>query len=518
MKLNSEFYERFFASAAEPLFVLDPDFRVVAANEAYLRRLNLRLENALGREIFQLFASSNAEWTIALRHSLDRVLAGVAADSMLPFNEQQIWPGGSESNYFRAENVRYSDSDGRLESIAHRLTDVSELMRVAKRLSVQDEANRLKDEFFAILSHELRTPLNAVLGWAQLLLEDSSNPAEVAKGLEVIRRNCRSQSQMIADLLDMSAVIGGKVRLKLQPVEVGPAVDAALETVADAAAKKEITLTSRCAQQSLFVCADADRLQQILWNLLNNAIKFTPPQGSIEVITQQNGARIEIFVRDTGRGIEPEFLPKIFEKFRQGESSPRRRYRGLGLGLAIVKQLAELQNGEVKATSAGLGKGSTFLLSLPVSEEKRCELPQTAADAAALLNALPSLDGVKVLVVDDEKDARELIKQILERSNSEVRTAASVSEAVELFGDCAPDVLLSDIAMPNEDGYALIKKVREGVFPGNSVPAIALTAFAAPEDRTRALDAGFQLHLAKPFDPAELIAAIANLSRHARNN
>ena len=368
-----------------------------------------------------------------------------------------------------------------------------------------ERANRMKDEFLAVLSHELRTPLNAIVGWAGLLRRPARTPEQIDKGLEVIDRNARVQVQLISDLLDVSRIVVGKLHIDLAPIDVAVVVESAVDGARAAASAKRIELHASVSAVDALVHGDSTRLQQIVGNLLSNAIKFTPPGGRVGVGVARAGSHVEIAVRDTGQGIAPEFLPRVFDRFRQADASITRQHGGLGLGLAIVKHLVTLHGGDVRVESPGVGLGATFTVSLP------CE-----GDTAPLGTTAPishegtQLHGVRVLVVDDEHDARELVQRVLEHDAATVETASSAEEALALLQRRAPDVIVSDIGMPGMDGYALIRRVRsldeKGVV---DVPAIALTAFAREEDRALALASGYQAHMAKPVDPGELVATVA---------
>lgn len=422
-------------------------------------------------------------------------------------------------------------ADGRLIGASAVARDITERRRVeqerqhlleAERVArgEAERASRLKDEFVATLSHELRTPVSAILGWAQMLRSGNVPPTseESAKGLEVIERNARLQTRMIEDLLDMSRIISGKIRLDVQSVNLADVIQAALATVRPAAAAKGIRLEAVLDSHAGLMRGDPSRLQQIIWNLLSNAIKFTGRDGRVQVGLERVNSHIEVVVSDTGEGFKPEFAPYLFERFRQADSSSTRRHSGLGLGLAIVKQLVELHGGTVTAHSPGEGKGSSFIVSLPLMvihpREDRTERlhPRVSVPAADGLQQ-PSLAGLKALVIDDERDARELVGRLLEQQKVRVASASSADEGLELFNSFHPDVVISDIGMPDVDGYELIRRLRAlEVGRSHSTPALALTAFARSEDRTRALLAGYQMHLAKPVEPSELIATIASLA------
>jgi PAS domain S-box-containing protein len=386
--------------------------------------------------------------------------------------------------------------------------------RVAR--SNAEHANRMKDEFLATLSHELRTPLNAILGWSQLLRTGKSEPEELNQGLDTIERNARAQTQLIEDLLDMSRIISGKLRLDIQRVLPVSFLKAAIETIRPAAEAKGIRIEQVLDSLAGPVSGDPNRLQQIAWNLLSNAVKFTPRGGKVQVLLQRVNSHIEITVSDTGLGIEPEFLPFIFERFRQADATTTRRHGGLGLGLSIVKQLVDLHGGSVLATSPGSGQGTTFIVKLPltavqIQTDDGIRLHPASSESESNAAAHADLSGLKVLVVDDEIDARELIKRVLAGAHAEVVTASSAEEALKIVDGA--DVLISDIGMPEMDGFELLRRVRAMTATrGSKIPAIALTAFARSEDRTRALMAGYQVHISKPVSTPELIASVASVT------
>jgi signal transduction histidine kinase/DNA-binding response OmpR family regulator len=386
-----------------------------------------------------------------------------------------------------------------------------------------ERANRTKDEFLATLSHELRTPLTAILGWSRLLRTSSFEGEQLARALETIERNARSQSQLIDDLLDVSRIITGKLRIDAQPIELVPIVEAAIDSIRPAAEAKSIKFEVALDRAAGRVSGDADRMQQVVWNLFSNAVKFTPEGGRVEVRLERTGSHTRISVADTGAGIDAKFLPFIFDRFRQADGSTTRKHGGLGLGLAIVRHLVELHGGEVSVQSDGTERGSTFSVVLPLLEGGTDGGSRGAADAAptaaeveatAAGGAAP-LGGLCVLVVDDEADTRDWIAAVLRRNGAAVRSCGSAAEALRLLDAWEPDLLLSDIGMPHEDGYSLIKKVRKSR-AGSRMPAVALTAYASGEDRARALDAGFQEHLVKPVEPERLVAAIATVVERRR--
>jgi signal transduction histidine kinase/ActR/RegA family two-component response regulator len=400
-----------------------------------------------------------------------------------------------------------------------------EAIRAAYKLesaarAYSEQANRLKDEFLATVSHELRSPLNSILGWARMLRGKRLDEEESARALEVIYNSARAQNQLIGDLLDVSRIITGKSRLDLSRVDLIPIIEAAMDIARPAADAKNIRLISSLDPAAGLVSGDADRLQQVVWNLLSNAVKFTPSGGEVAVRLECDDASVTITVSDTGEGIEPDFLPFVFDRFRQFESASTRTHGGLGLGLAIVRHLVELHGGTVSAASRGRGQGATFTVTLPLAVDRKeaselerdrlkesGEIPQSYAPLPYLLRDL------RVLLVDDEPDARELLSLILLSYEAEVRACASAAEALQALDEWRPDVLVADIAMPFEDGYELMRKVRaREPERGGLIPALALTAYTRANDARRAIKAGYQAHVPKPVEPAELAMVVANLA------
>jgi signal transduction histidine kinase/CheY-like chemotaxis protein len=381
---------------------------------------------------------------------------------------------------------------------------------------VAEGANRLKDEFLSTVSHELRTPLTAIKGWALMLRAGRLDAAQADLALETIVRSARSQNQLIDDLLDVSRIITGKMRLNVAPLNLGSVIEAAVETVRPAAEAKGIHLSALLDPVAETVSGDAERLQQVVWNLLSNAVKFTPNGGRVEVRLERANSHIEIVVADNGQGIKPEFLPYVFEHFRQEDSGTDRQRGGLGLGLAIVRHIVELHGGTVHVASEGLGKGATITVALPIASVRAVspdELRDKAAGGRLAPENPPSLAGVRVLLVDNDADARELITMMLAEGGAEVRTAASATEALAACDEWRPDVLISNIGMPGEDGYTLMKKLRARESErGGHIPAIALTAYGRQEDRLRALSVGYESHVPKPVEPAELLVVVASLT------
>jgi signal transduction histidine kinase/DNA-binding response OmpR family regulator len=403
--------------------------------------------------------------------------------------------------------------------LANAIDNVRLLEEEQRARAAAEAASRAKDEFLAVLSHELRTPLNAVYGWAHMLRAGDLRGEALTRALDVIMRNANAQVQLIDDMLDVSRIVTGKMRLDVRPVDITSVVEAAIDVVRPAAAAKELRLHAVLDSQAAGITGDPDRLQQVVWNLLINAVKFTPRGGRIQVHLQRTNSHVEISVSDTGQGIAPEVLSHVFERFQQADSTSTRRHTGLGLGLALVRHLVELHGGAVEAASAGVGKGATFTVKLPVAiaragEPGDARLARGRAPATGAAAALgPELRGVRVLVVDDDRDGLEMVATMLLTSGAEVRTCASAAEGLAALREWRPDVLISDIEMPGEDGYSFIRRVRtlEGAGMART-PAVALTAYGRVEDRLRTLSAGYSMHVPKPVDPAELATVVANLA------
>ena len=390
------------------------------------------------------------------------------------------------------------------------------LVREQAARAEAEAANRMKDEFLATLSHELRTPLTAILGWSHLLRSGKLPSETMDSAIETIERNAKAQSQLIDDLLDVSRIITGKLRIDARAVEPAGILEAAVDSVRPAAEAKDIKLDLEIAYATGLVLGDPNRLQQVAWNLLTNAIKFTSAGGHVGVQLARVNSHVEIVVRDTGQGIKADFLPHVFDRFRQADGTTTRSHGGLGLGLAIVRHLVELHGGKIQADSPGEGQGATFTVSLPLITKNTASSETNEAVVKAGNGATPStsiLKGLRVLVVDDEEDSLDLIHTVLTKYGAEVKAAASASAALAELEQWNPDLLISDIGMPFEDGYSLIRKVRaEESSRNKNIPAIALTAYASVEDRLRALSAGFQMHVTKPLEPGELVSVVANLA------
>lgn len=391
------------------------------------------------------------------------------------------------------------------------------LVREQAARAEAEAANRNKDEFLATLSHELRTPLTAILGWGHLMRTKRLDEMELTRAIDTIERNARAQSQLIDDLLDVSRIITGKLSVDRIRVDLSKVIDAALDATRPLYGAKQINFTTTMPAESCFVLGDATRLQQIFWNLFSNAAKFTPQGGMVNVAASINGSRVSVSVTDTGIGIQPDFVPFIFDRFRQADGSTTREHGGLGLGLAIVRHLVELHDGSVDVMSDGRDSGSTFIVTIPLAlDDVVYENAKAGAglceNSEAPVYGAHILDGVKVLVVDDESDSRELLMTILTNCGSDVRCSDSAATAMEEFNEWHPDLLVSDIGMPNEDGYSLIRRVRNiDSNYARQIPAVALTAYATDEDRLQALSAGYQMHLAKPIEPETFVTSIASV-------
>jgi signal transduction histidine kinase/ActR/RegA family two-component response regulator len=399
------------------------------------------------------------------------------------------------------------------QEVAARASLAIENARAYKRTH---EANRLKDEFLATLSHELRTPLNAILGYAQMLKAQMLRGQQASQAVDIVTRNAEGLRQIIDDVLDVSRIVAGKIRLNVKPSDVVSILRASIATVRPAADAKGVALEFDCQKARLLVSGDPDRLQQIAWNLLSNAVKFTPRGGRVQARIEEIDGHIELHISDTGQGIEADFLPHVFERFRQADSRFSRDHGGLGLGLSIVREMVQLHGGNVSAASEGPGKGSSFVVRLPSMPENADRRPavRLAGRRTEIRRGRKRrrLDGVRVLAVDDEADALELLRVVLEGAGAVVKTAASAAQALDVLQRYQQDLLIADVGMPRMDGLTLVKTIRNTLpSPVNTIPAVALTAYARAEDRKTALASGFQKHVAKPFNPADLVTAVKSL-------
>jgi PAS domain S-box-containing protein len=508
----------------DAIYFKDTEGRFTRVNSHAPYRGNKSPEEVVGKTDFDFFVREHAQ---AAYDDEQRVIrTGVP---IVDKEEKEVYTDGS-TTWLSTTKVPVFDDAGRVTGIVGISRDITERKRAEEaRLELAREqaarteaehANRLKDEFLAILSHELRTPLTAILGWAKMLIDGIIGEDRGAEALDAIYRNAKSQAQLIDDLLDISRIITGRLRIDARPVELASVVEAAVTSARPSCSAKGITLQTSFDPRAGIVSGDPDRLQQVVWNLITNAIKFTQGGGVVEVRLARAGTQAQIVVSDTGQGIEPEFLPHIFDRFRQADMGTTRRHGGLGLGLAIVRHLVDLHGGEVRAESEGRGRGSRFSVTLPAAA---CESSTVEDERAAVLRSitsgaarLHSLEGLRVLLVDDEADARQLLAEILSRCGAQVRAVGSAVEALEVLSAWLPDVLLSDIGMPESDGYELLERVR--ALPkerGGETPAAALTAYAGARDRERVLSSGYQAHIAKPVEPEELSAVVARLARRA---
>ena len=524
MRHQLAFTSAITAHLGEGLCAIDREGRLTFMNMAAERMVGWRESELLGQTLHEVVHFQRADGTPI--PATECALLGVMQSGTSVRVEEDVFTRRNGSVF----PVSYTSSpivtDGQVVGAVLAFHDISDrreeenkrvtlLAREQEARQDAESANRLKDEFMATLSHELRTPLNAIMGWAHLLRTGGLDEATAARALETIDRNAKAQNQLINDILDVSRIITGKLHLSMQPVEPGAVVEAALETVRPAAAAKQIKIEASLEPGAGTMSGDPDRLQQVVWNLLSNAIKFTPNGGKVEVRLRRVDSQVVIEVADSGGGISPEFLPHVFERFRQGDASTTRSHVGLGLGLAIVRHLVELHGGTVEASSPGEGKGATFSVRLPLVNARRPEEP--APDAAGPGGPPPAdalrLNGLRVLIVDDDVEGREAMTAVLEKEGVRVTAVSSPDEALEAIRRESPDVLLSDIEMPGEDGHSFIRRVRElPADRGGEIPAAALTAYARGEDRQKALRAGFQVHVAKPVRPEELTAVIAELA------
>jgi PAS domain S-box-containing protein len=509
------------------IFMLDVNGVITTWNAGAARIKGYRAEEIIGQHFSKFYPQDALEsgWP---EHELEVA----AAEGRFVDEGWRVRKDGSRF-WAHVTITALRDDTGRLRGFAKLTRDLTERKRTEaleasgaeRETLLEAERNarmlaqrsaRIKDEFLATLSHELRTPLNAILGWTQLLRSRGApEPAELDRAMEIIERNARAQVRLIDDLLDLSRIMSGRFRLDVQQVSLGDVVRSALDSIEPTAQTKGVRLESVLDPQSVVVSGDPQRLQQVFWNLLSNAVKFTPKGGKVQVVLQRVNSHIEFSISDTGIGIPATFLPHVFERFSQKDSSTNREYGGLGLGLAICKQLVDLHGGSIQAKSMGEGQGATFVVTLPLiiltkEKDPAARVHPTAAELSEAI-PMPRLDGVRALIVDDEADALELIQRVLENQGALVTTVRSGDSALRLLESSTPDVLISDIGMPGLDGYQFMRRMRAAEPKERRIPALALTAFARPDDRKHAILAGYQAHLAKPFDMAELAIVVAGL-------
>jgi PAS domain S-box-containing protein len=513
-------YRRLFEAARDGILILNANtLKITDSNPFMTELLGYSPDEYLGKELWEIGFFSDKEASQAAFRELQAT--GYLRYEDLPLQTRH---GQSREVEF-VSNVYEEDGDQVIQCNVRDITD-RKLREKERRLLLEDAqsahaeadtANNIKNEFLAVLSHELRTPLTSILGWSTMLNDGKLNEQESKRAIDSILRNARAQRQLIDDLLDISRVITGKLRLDVRPLDLAPMVKAIVDDARPSADARSIHLQIAIDPLESPISGDPDRIRQIIWNLLTNAIKFTPKGGRVEVRLERIESNVEITIGDTGQGISPELLPHVFDRFRQSDSSSTRTHGGLGLGLSIARQLVEMHGGTVTAESPGAGEGSTFQVTLPLLSAHHhlfdAELPHPLIECNPLTDRQPSLNDVRVLVVDDEPDSRELVTAVLTGRGAEVVSVGSASDAIEEMERHRFDVLVSDIGMPEMDGYALIRKIRQ--LPpecGGSIPAAALTAYAGVEDRMRVLSAGYQMHIPKPVEPAELATVVGSLA------
>jgi PAS domain S-box-containing protein len=489
-------FRTIFELASSGIALLDHELVYRDVNPEFCRLSGRERKDIIGKKCVELIAQGHEDICKKLNDALGD---GGRWEGMMPVGR----PDGSVAEV--EWRIVAENGHGARIAIATNVTERERLLASERAARTEAErSNRMKDEFLATLSHELRNPLNAMLGWASVLKRKNVTPAMLEQGLDAIERNSRVQSHLIEDLLDFAGIRFGKMRLDVDAIPPARAVAAAAEVVSTQAQSKGVAIHLHMRDPEAHVIADESRLQQVVWNLLTNAIKFTPTGGRVDVYGHVDGGQYEIAVTDTGRGINPEFVPQIFERFSQQESGTGKSFSGLGIGLTIVKHLVDIQHGTIDVQSEGVGKGSTFRVRLPLTERRPSELP---TDQSSRLRR------TRALVVEDDPDARALIVRILTDAGASVSDAPNAEAAMSQIKAAVPDVLVSDIGMAQLDGYQLLRNLRSSGFDAERLPAIALTAFSRVQDRADALAAGFQAHLAKPVKAEALVSAVANLTR-----
>jgi PAS domain S-box-containing protein len=525
-------YRRLFEAVRDGILILNAvTLKITDVNPFMIHLLGYSRDEFLGKELWEIGLFSHKETSQAALRELQET-------GYIRYDDLPLQTRHGESREVEFVSNVYEEDDHQV--IQCNIRDITERRRreaerellLEEALTTRaeadtaraeaDTANRIKDEFLAVLSHELRTPLTSILGWSNLLTTGGLDEQASKRALETIVRNARAQRQLIDDLLDISRIITGRLRINVRPVELAPIIEAVVDGMHPAADCRDIHIQTTLEPLMSPVSGDPDRIQQIIWNLVTNAIKFTPKGGRIEVRLERIHSHIEITISDTGQGIAPEFLVHVFERFRQSDSSSTRTHGGLGLGLSIVRELVEMHGGTVTAHSPGEGQGTIFKVILPLlsihQETREVDMTRISIGSRTLDVWQPSLADLRVLVVDDEPDARELIAAVLVGRGAEVVSVESAAEALGELERQRFDVLVSDIGMPSMDGYALIEEIRQlPAERGGKIPAAALTAYAGVEDRMRVVSAGYQIHLPKPVEPAELTTVVANLAeRYAK--
>ena len=528
--LTAAALDRMSDLASQGIFLTDAELKIVGWNLWLEQHTGLPAEQVKGRHLLDLYPElverrllRQYEW--ALEGQI-RVLSQRLHGYLLPMRPRSDGSGFNQMQ--QSSRISPLMENGRVVGTVTLIDDVTE--RVAREAELQTQielssklllsekaarneaelANRLKDEFLATISHELRTPLNAIMGWSHLLRAGNLDHDTVKRAIETIHRNAEAQNKLISDLLDVSRIISGKLPLDRHPIDLSLIVRAAMDSARPAAEAKGVELHSFIESDQELVFGDANRLQQVVWNLISNAIKFTPAAGRVEVRLQRAANQVSITVRDSGIGISPDFLPYVFDRFRQADAASTRAQGGLGLGLSIVRHLVELHGGTVIAESEGEGKGATFIVRLPVvvTSDGLIDMP----DSNQAIECSASLRDRRVLIVDDDADTLELLRKLLEQCGARVTVAGNAAAALEALKQIKPDLLISDIGMPHEDGYSLIGRVRAlSASEGGETPAVALTAYASADDQSRVLKSGFQVHLSKPIKSYEFLQAIANV-------
>lgn len=499
LETPDEPFRLFVEQMQEGALTLNGDGTIVYCNPFFAHLVKQPLDNVRGRELVDFIAPEH-------RQSFQRMLDGAVHDVV--HGESYLQVNGAERVSVQLAFNRLPAEHVRMFGVV--ITDLTERARAqeldAKRRAAE-QAKSARDHFLAVVSHELRSPLNAILGWTQVLRRRDELPAAAQQGLEVIERNAWAQSQLIEDLLDVSRVLAGKLRLNLKPIELTAVIKAAVASVQPTAESRRVHISLKLPQTPSYVQGDGDRLQQVVWNLLSNAVKFSSEGGVVHVRLSERDGFADIVVADSGIGIRPEFLARLFEPYQQIEGSTTRRSGGLGLGLAIAKQLTELHGGEIHADSTGEGRGASFTIRLALLplDGREPESEAAAPESGRVIH------GTRLLVVEDHQDAREMLTHVLTSAGAAVSTATTAVEALEVLERNRYDLLIGDIGLPETDGYELIRRIRASGLSGRDLPAIAVTAFAGREDRRQALLAGYQVHLSKPIDQDELIAAVANL-------